>query len=289
MENSILFSSKDIEDLNDYIRDKIHDNLYLFAYYNPKKYTIESNDSSTELNFIKAVLNLYSLYKDCGIFVFQGTKDDNDLVKILEIHGYINNNDKKRISTFMNIVNSFRMLFAHNVYKDSSSDVQYMKTVQKFISQVAGDCDELFGYNQIKLSSNDWNKLLVELKNLAEEVIKIFKGAFEQITMSTDAKIVIDEWRQLIIETYKKQIKKYLFTVMKNDLKIYVFINKYSSFRDYSKVIHQYYQQIEGSCITMLEDVSVSYVCQMTPFEFYNELLKKVNITECWKEYFSIS
>lgn len=290
MTNSILFSPVGVEELNSYVQKNISDNLYLFAYYNPKRYNSNLNNSTPELNFVMGILNLYSLYKDCCCFLVKGTKEDKDLLMILENYGYIDKSEKKKIFEFISIVTSFRMLIAHNICNDSSNDVYYLCKVQQFIEEKLGTCLVLSSYNDIDLLPGEWNDLLKELRKQAEEILEIFSIAFIKIHASPSPVLVIDEWKRVIIESYKSesQLKKYLFTAMENDFKMYALINKKPYHPRCSSIVNKYYGTVKQKCIETMGDTSALLNCQMKPFAFYGELLRKINISKYWEEYYSL-
>ena len=162
LENSLLFSSKDAEKLNEYFANATAPYLFLFCNYNPRVLC-----NSHGKNFTNAIGNIYRLCNDTGRIIRK-----RDIFNT----NYLISNDRKFWSDYLNVLDTLRAYDGHN-NSDNNGDIQkeLIEKAEKFYKSNTGkeykDLDESDFEKLIELIFEDTKRF----KNLTEKIINSIK------------------------------------------------------------------------------------------------------------------
>ena len=213
--NSICFSPDVPEQLNEkaFLVDK---RLYLFAYYEPKKYIEEESYRS---KFITAITNLYGLFWDCCPFMRTLLKSSNSI--LLTNWAQI----QRDFQNLRNTISAFRSIFCHNNSDIYPLNAVHFELANQWIFSQCGIAKELSDLND-----SEWEELLYILHCQADTFIKSVEININGIASTSDVirrKHTIDWWIEAIARSYVIN-KEYLLNAMTGMYQLYL-INVHSS------------------------------------------------------------
>lgn len=200
MINSICFSFFPANALNSKAK-KIDPRLYLFAYYEPKPFIKEE---SPRVQFITAVINLYSLLWDCGPFVHKSLLQNSKGRPKENILPDIEWGEKKhmvfRCRGFANIISHFRSIICHNNSEKFPLSREHVEVANGWIRR---KCRMNCSYDE--LTQDDWKTMLNELAVEASRFIMdidICLDALLNCCGSSRFEIARESWLKAIARNY---------------------------------------------------------------------------------------
>lgn len=189
MKDTFLFSAAPIDSLNK-ISLSISPGMLFFYQYNPKYYDESMNDKS---KFWMAITNIYTLFYDCGSFLFRGP--NGNLLVLFQKYGYMKKIDAKKIGDFIFSIREIRGYYCHNKienYNDmpskwKKSDILGIETIM---------CPDAL---RDKSGTPDYRTVCNSLKHRIEDVYEIIFRTIENIKQDLQSnpmadKSIIQEW-----------------------------------------------------------------------------------------------
>lgn len=201
-EKSICFSTELANQLNEKAFS-IDCRLYLFAYYEPKKYIPAESFQS---RFSTAVINLYGLFWDCCPF----------MKFILETPDSILSGDWWRIKSdfteLRNIARAFRSIFCHNNSDRFPFNAENYDIAEDWIYGQCSTWLQIFDLNE-----SHWERLLQTLVEKADEFAKDLMDSLDRLSAlplgSPRREAKIDHWIEAIAGSYLRN-PDYLLNAM---------------------------------------------------------------------------
>ena len=202
--NTICYSAGPANDLNEKAL-RIDCRLFLFSCYTPKPY---SESESYFSNFRTAIVNLYGLIKDCGLYTWNVIRDTgkNDSI-IWRDYPHI----RKVYNILWDAVSSFRSLFCHNCSHELCLDEECYTIAEGTISQVLLD-----DYSIEEMTENNWKNMIMKIVELAQEFVDGISFNLDIIVSTPDIKRktkVINRWVDQIANEYTKNPAYLLHTM----------------------------------------------------------------------------
>ena len=179
---SMLFSNVPAEKLNQQVREKIADHLFLICHYNPC-----SNVFAEDAKFIAGCLNLY-----------KATVDSSCMIRRMEKTDWFSGafcKDAGALRACMAKIQMLRAVWAHDQAKemDDSAEQDYCQWVRNILKK---DSPE---------SQKDYSVLLHELELLGNRLYTVLESYIQHLATYKNRPQLIQAWEQ---ETYNWYSKK---------------------------------------------------------------------------------
>lgn len=179
---SMLFSNVPAEKLNQLVREKIADHLFLICHYNPY-----SNVFAEDAKFIAGCLNLYKAAVDCSCVIRRMEKAE-------WLSGTFQS-DARALRDCMIQVQMLRAALAHNQADetDSRAEQVYCQWVRNILKK------------DYPGSQEDYALLLHELELLGNRLYTVLETYIQHLASYQDHSRIIRKWEQ---ETFRWYFKK---------------------------------------------------------------------------------
>lgn len=182
--DDILFSSEAADKINQEVREKVADHLFLVCNYDPEMLTSINPDG----RFYVAVLNFYKFLIDGNVYskLSPALKSYNISYKY------------RTISQNKNLISDIRAVVAHTVSTYGESYGRYCKWLMSVIHKKELETDD------------DYGKAVDDLRTRADNAEREFLSMVDAVGKNTDKADIIEVWENAIISFYCKGDMKYI-------------------------------------------------------------------------------